>query len=92
MFAWKLWLKGMAAAAIGGAATSATTALADPSVLRNPKGLALMTGVGAALSGLSYLKTHPPVDALPDNFEPLASAGIGLAANAVSQKLQKPKP
>ncbi len=42
---WKLWAKGLVAAAIGGASTAATSALTDHAMLQNPKGLALMTGI-----------------------------------------------
>jgi hypothetical protein len=70
MFNWKLWGKGLLAAAIGGVTTSLTSSLADPGMLRNPQGLATVAGVGAALGGLSYLKTHPPVLVEPDPPQP----------------------
>lgn len=91
MFNWKLWLKGLYAAVLGGGAAAAANAVADPSALGRPKELATVAGVGAAIGGLSYLKTHPPVDALPDELEPIATAGIAIGANAVAKKLPKPK-
>lgn len=87
MFNWKLWIKGLYAAVIGGAAASAATAVADPAAMGKPKELATVAGVGAAIGGLSYLKTHPPVDALPDDLEPIAAAGVSIAANKATRKL-----
>lgn len=91
-FNFKLWIKGLYAAAFGGAVGAVANVVSDPDVLGKPKELATMAGVGAAVSGLMYLKTHPPVDGLPDELEPLAAAGVALAANKVASKLPKPKP
>jgi hypothetical protein len=65
-FNWKLWGKGLIAAAIGGAVGSLTLAVADPSALSNPKALGLVAGVGAIKVTLAYLKNHPPVDVDPE--------------------------
>lgn len=91
-FNFKLWLKGLYAALIGGASTAAINAIADPDALSRPKELGTMAATGAAIGGLMYLKTHPPVEALPDDLEPVAAAGIGLAVNAAQKRLPKPKP
>lgn len=90
-FNWKLWAKGLLSALIGGGSAAAANAISDPGALSKPKELATAAGVGAAIGGLSYLKTHPPVDELPDDLEPLAVAGIGLAVNKVEAKLPQPK-
>lgn len=89
-FNFKLWLKGLYAALIGGASTAAINAIADPDALSRPKELGTMAATGAALGGLMYLKTHPPVDALPDDLEPLAAAGVTLGVSAIEKKLPKP--
>jgi hypothetical protein len=91
MFNWKLWGKGLLSAAIGGVVASATNALADPSALGRPKELAAMAGAGAAIGALGYLKTHPPVEPLPDELEAVAAAGIGIAVGKAAKKLPKPK-
>lgn len=92
MFKFSLWGKGLAAALIGGASTAAINAVADPAALAKPKELATMAGVGAVIGGLSYLKTHPPVDAAPDALEPLAAAGVAMAADTISARITKRKP
>lgn len=89
MFRWTLWLKGLYAALIGGASTAAINAIADPAALSKPKELATMAGAGAAVAALGYLKTHPPVDKLPDDFEPIAAAGIAVAVGRVEKKIAK---
>lgn len=61
MFNWKLWAKGLLAAAISGTSTAAIGALASPDALGNPKALGAIAGAGALTGGLSYLKTHPPL-------------------------------
>jgi hypothetical protein len=90
-FNWQLWAKGLLAAAIGGATTSATSAITDPKMLQDPKALAIMIAVGAAVGGLCYLKTHPPVDAIPDEIAPMAAAGAGAVADALLKQLEAPK-
>lgn len=91
LFNWKLWLKGLYAAAIGGASTVAANAISDPAALSKPKELLTSAAVGAAVTGLGYLKTHPPVDELPADLEPFAVAGIGAAATKIEQRLQPPQ-
>lgn len=66
-FNWRLWLKGLYAAAIGGATTAAVNVLSDPSAMGRPKEIGTIAGAGAAVGALSYLKTHPLVP--PDHPE-----------------------
>jgi ABC-type uncharacterized transport system permease subunit len=54
---WKVWLQGLAAAVIGGAATSATHILAEGAV--QPKQIAIGAGMGALVTGLAYLMKSP---------------------------------
>lgn len=91
MFNFKLWLKGIYAALIGGAATTAANALSDPAAIGHPKELATAAGVGAVVAGLGYLKTHPPVEPLPDELEAVAALGIGAAVGTIEKKLPKSK-
>ena len=86
MFNFRLWAKGLAAGVIGGAATAATTAISDPSALQRPRELGASVGVGALVGGLAYLKTHPPVDAVPEALQPTAAATTA-EANAATAKL-----
>lgn len=88
-FDWSLWLKGLYAALLGGASTAAANAISDPAALGKPKELATTAAVGAAVTGLGYLKTHPP--ALPPDLEPLAIAGAGAAINKIEQRIDPPK-
>lgn len=60
---WKLWLKGLAAAAIGGAATGATHALAGSGTVNSATGLT--AAAGALVTVLAYLAKSPMGDA-PD--------------------------
>lgn len=69
MFNFNLWLKGLYAAAIGGAMTSAASAVTDPSVLSHPKQFGMTAAAGAVATGLGYLKTHPPIAVLDENFD-----------------------
>jgi hypothetical protein len=87
MFNFRLWAKGLAAGVIGGAATAATTAISDPSALQRPRELGASVGVGALVGGLAYLKTHPPVDAVPEALQPMTAAATTAAANAATTKL-----
>jgi hypothetical protein len=55
---WRAWLKGLAAAAIGGAAASATQMLSAQGTVP-PKQLGIGAGVGAITTVAAYL-LHPP--------------------------------
>jgi hypothetical protein len=56
------WLKGLAAAAIGGAASNAAVYTADPSVFAGPalgKRVGIISGIGAATAVIAYLMKSP---------------------------------
>ena len=72
--------RGSRSEAGGGAATAATTAISDPSALQRPRELGASVGVGALVGGLAYLKTHPPVDAGPESWQPITAAATAAAA------------
>ncbi len=55
---WKVWLRGLAAAAIGGAATGATHALSNNGGAVN-SGTALTSAAGALVTVLAYLVKSP---------------------------------
>jgi predicted oxidoreductase len=59
----KTWLKSLAAAAIGGAATALSTMVVDPSHfnLADLHKLGAVAGAGAVIGVLSYLKQSPLV-------------------------------
>jgi hypothetical protein len=54
---WRLWLKGLAAAAIGGAATGATHALSTNGTVDQATGLTAVAGALATV--LAYLAKSP---------------------------------
>jgi len=54
---WKLWLKGLAAAAIGGAATGATHALSTNGTVNATTGIT--AAAGALVTVLAYLTKSP---------------------------------
>lgn len=56
---WKLWLKGLAAAAIGGATTSALSVAVEPSKPVDPTALGTTAVAGALVGLLAYLKQSP---------------------------------
>lgn len=99
MFAWKLWAKGLMAAAIGGSVDAAVEvgkpllgALTSGAhaTLPEPSHLVTTMAVAGALTGLGYLRTHPPdLSALPDAVEPLAAAGVSAGVGVVERKLTK---
>ena len=64
---WKLWLKGLAAAAIGGAASGATQALSSNGVVDSATGATALAG--ALVTVLAYLSKSPlgghPADPAP---------------------------
>jgi hypothetical protein len=61
--AWQLWLKGLVAALIGGAAVGTSLLLLDPTDFNlTAAGLAAvgkMALVGALIGAVAYLKKHP---------------------------------
>ena len=62
---WKLWLKGLISAVVGGAANAVTAVAVDPVSFNFGDGLTklgTMAGVGALFAGAMYLKKSP----LPD--------------------------
>jgi len=87
MFAWKLWGKGLLAAAIGGAVGGASGAIESGDLSNIGKHAA----IGSALLGLGYLAKHPPVAPLPDDLEAVAAAGVSLGVKAAAKKLPKAK-
>jgi hypothetical protein len=58
MFNWRLWGRGLLAAAIGGAATGAIDALTNGDL----EGARKTAAIGALVAALAYLKTHPLAD------------------------------
>jgi len=70
---WKAWLKGLAAAAIGGAATGAAHAVGNNQVNTNT---AITAGVGALATVLAYLMQSPMVT---------SAAGAGGTAQPTAQ-------
>jgi hypothetical protein len=71
---WKLWLKGLAAAAIGGAATGATHALAGSGTVNSATGIT--AAAGALVTALAYLAKSPLAADAP---EPVDGAKIPSA-------------
>lgn len=59
---WKLWLKGLVSAAIGGAANSVGMVVADPNLMDVDGGMGKIGTVslfGAVISVVMYLKQSP---------------------------------
>jgi hypothetical protein len=60
---WKVWVKGVVAALIGGGASALAAALGAPEMLTGAHGtgpsLLRVSAVGAALSAAAYLKKSP---------------------------------
>lgn len=54
---WKVWLQGLAAAAIGGAATGTTQVMSTTGSVN--KGTAVVAGIGALIGALGYLVKSP---------------------------------
>ncbi|HLK49449.1 MAG TPA: hypothetical protein VKT49_15010 [Bryobacteraceae bacterium] len=54
---WKLWLKGLAAAAIGGAASGATQALSTKGTVDSTTGMT--AAAGALVTVIAYLAKSP---------------------------------
>jgi len=70
---WQVWLQGLAAAAIGGAATGATQAVSTTGKVN--VGTAIVAGAGALVTVLAYLAKSPlarkPADP-PAGYPPAA--------------------
>lgn len=62
----KLWLKGIAAAIIGGAANAITLYIVDPSSFSDWTKLAKLAGVSALVSCAMYLKRSPVPGGKPE--------------------------
>jgi len=59
---WKMWLKGLVSAVIGGAANAITAVVVDPTSFNFGEGigkLGAMAGMGALFAGAMYLKKSP---------------------------------
>jgi hypothetical protein len=76
---WILWLKGLAAVAIGGAATGAATALSTGQLDKNA---AITAGIGALSTVLAYLVKSPLVPSASQPAE--AQNGIALPSTGIS--------
>ncbi len=63
---WKTWLKGLAAAAIGGSATVATQ-IATSQQTPNFEQIGIGAGIGGLVTALAYLMKSP----LPAEFTPV---------------------
>ena len=61
---WTLWLKGLAAAAIGGAATGATHALTNSGTVNSATGIT--AAAGALVTVLAYLAQSPLAGDAPE--------------------------
>jgi hypothetical protein len=70
MKSFTLWLKGLFAAALGGAAANATVLATDPSIYSGPavgKRIGIVSGIGAAIAVAGYLKQSPvPASPVPN--------------------------
>lgn len=76
---WKLWLKGLAAVAIGGAATGATNVLGTGQLNKN---VAVTAAIGALSTVLAYLVKSPlatPADGpvAPEAASPVQAPAAG---------------
>jgi hypothetical protein len=60
---WKFWLKGLAAAAVGGAATGATQALSTSGEVNAATGMT--AAAGALVTVLAYLSKSPLAQCVP---------------------------
>ena len=59
---WKLWLKGLLSAVIGGAASAVTVTVVDPENFNLDTGmqkLGMVAAVNAIIAGCMYLKQSP---------------------------------
>lgn len=61
---WTLWLKGLAAAAIGGASTGATQVISTTGTINKATGITALAG--ALVAVLAYLTKSPLAPAAPD--------------------------
>jgi hypothetical protein len=74
---WKLWLHGLAAAAIGGASTTSLQVLTATGTI-NGRQLGVSAGVGALGMALAYLIKSPIAPAVPAADPPVEEKPIGL--------------
>jgi len=69
---WRLWIKGLSAAAIGGAANSISVYIVDPVNFSDFSKLAKVALLSAILGAAFYLKQSPiPPDPISDDENPL---------------------
>lgn len=80
---WKTWLKGLAAVAIGGAATGAVHAVGNGQVNANT---AMTAGVGALVTVLAYLIQSP----LAGAETPAAAVAEPAAADGATNPPKSP--
>jgi hypothetical protein len=63
MLSWKVWVKGIAAALIGGGASAIAAAVTEPGVMNGTRGswmvLLRMSAVAAVINAAAYLKKSP---------------------------------
>ena len=63
MLSWKVWVKGIAAALIGGGASAVAAAVTAPGIVSGTRGswmvLLRMSAVAAVLNAAAYLKKSP---------------------------------
>src|ERR1700758_4126869 len=63
MLSWKVWMKGIAAALIGGGASAVAAAVTAPGIVSGTRGswmvLLRMSAVAAVLNAAAYLKKSP---------------------------------
>ena len=67
--AWRLWLKGLIAAIVGGTATTVTVVIVDPSTFNLQAGwknLVTVMAVSGILNMAMYLKEHPVPEPSPE--------------------------
>jgi hypothetical protein len=74
---WKAWLKGLAAVAIGGAATGASQAVGNGQVNKNT---AITAGFGALVTVLAYMMQSPLIMSGAGKVQPAATAQSGDAS------------
>jgi hypothetical protein len=76
---WKTWLKGLAAVAIGGAATGASQAVGNGQVNKNT---AITAGVGALVTVLAYMMQSPLILGGVATVQPAAAAQPAAASKS----------
>ncbi|MBZ5579530.1 MAG: hypothetical protein LAP40_23465 [Acidobacteriia bacterium] len=83
---WKLWLQGLAAAAIGGASTGATQVISTTGTVNKGTGLAALAG--ALVTVLAYLTKSPLGRTTPDPTQ-LQPAAPQIAQGVPDQAAKK---